>query len=133
MKRVKWSVLFGIVWCWFAGFTVLEAEASPLRCGGRLVDVGDYQYEVTAKCGPPTASRTWVEDRHAYFSHYYDRYNKQYHASLGRQGPNYYERWVYVLGAQRFTRYLLFENGVLIKIELGDKGSRGEVDSGPES
>ncbi|MGB5985345.1 MAG: DUF2845 domain-containing protein [Desulfobacterales bacterium] len=33
-----------------------------------------------------------------------------------------FERWIYQLGAQRFARHLLFENGILIRIELGDKG-----------
>jgi len=38
-------------------------------------------------------------------------------------GPIKMERWTYNLGSNKFIRYLEFQNGRLIRIITGDKGS----------
>ena len=116
MKWIKWIGFIGLgLWM------TIGADAFAFRCNGRLVNLGDYQYEVLDKCGPPSTTHTWEEDRYAYFSKYYDHEEHRYRAPRAERGPLTMERWSYILGAQRFTRHLLFENGVLIRIELGAK------------
>ncbi|MFQ5993922.1 MAG: DUF2845 domain-containing protein [Acidiferrobacterales bacterium] len=41
--------------------------AATMRCGSRLVEVGDTEYEVLKKCGPPAYKQhnQWIYDRGA--------------------------------------------------------------------
>jgi hypothetical protein len=74
------------------------ARAGELRCGERLVDLGNTTGEVVLKCGPPTyAERSDTET-----------------ATL--------ETWTYNLGPHDFIRTLTFVDGWLNKIETGDYG-----------
>ena len=125
MGRIKLSAIAGLIGGILAGTALSVAEAGSLRCSGRLVDVGDYPYEVLHKCGPPTRTHAWEEDHGVHFRYYDDLYDHRCAAPCSGRGPTHYERWIYDLGVRRFVRRLLFENGVLIKIELGDRGAGG--------
>jgi hypothetical protein len=37
--------------------------ASDLRCGSKLISVGDYKYDVFRKCGEPAHVEVWEEVR----------------------------------------------------------------------
>ena len=52
----------------------------------------------------------------------YDYKTERYIAPQEVPNPIPMERWTYNLGDHRFTRYLYFQNGELIKIETGEKG-----------
>ena len=78
---------------------VLAAPAEALRCGSRLVQVGDFKFEVQKKCGEP-------------------RYNEIIGYTLNRRGDREekVEQWVY--GPLRGIFYILrFEAGRLKRIE----------------
>jgi hypothetical protein len=92
-----------------------------LRCQGRLVHIGDLKADVLSTCGEPDQIEQWEENPHGYTSKIYDYEKERYQLPELIKGPILIERWTYHLGSNRFTRYLVFENGELIKIERGDK------------
>jgi len=102
--------------------TGLAADRT-LRCHGRLVSIGDTSSEVLTVCGEPDVTRHWEEGDGNYISRIYDYENDRYQAPELIKGPIRVERWTYNFGANRFIRYLRFENGKLVKIETGEKGS----------
>jgi hypothetical protein len=94
-----------------------------LRCRGRLVSIGDTQKEVLEKCDHPDKRDQWEEDHNSTISQIYDYESGKYMAPKRIEKPIRMERWTYNLGANKFIRYLYFQNGELIKIETGEKGS----------
>ncbi len=89
---------------------LVATEAMALRCGNRLVQTGDYKWDVLEKCGPPE----WQDERmgirgtrlrHPFGALQEDRYEEVL-----------IEEWVYNFGPRKFKQFLQFENGVLIKI-----------------
>ena len=92
-----------------------------LRCHGRLVYVGDLEADVLSKCGKPDQVEQWEENPNGYTSKIYDYEKERYQLPELIKGPILVERWTYNLGSNQFTRYLLFQNGKLYKIERGDK------------
>lgn len=88
-----------------------------MRCGTRLVSVGDYQIEVLRKCGEPD----YVDERIEYKTYrVYPRphlpiYNDVY-------GEVVVQEWTYNFGRQRFMQLLRFENGKLKRIQALDYG-----------
>ena len=92
-----------------------------LRCGSRLVEVGDTPQEVRELCGAP--AHIYTEERYpdAWISRYeYDPYGRPRLPYLV-QGPVHYERWTYDFGTNRLPYYLHFENGRLDRIESGSR------------
>ncbi len=84
------------------------ATESGMRCQGGLISIGYRQYEVQQKCGPATFADRRVEDREA---------------DDGSHFAVTVDEWVYDFGPQQFVRTLLFENGKLVRIKVGDYGS----------
>jgi len=75
-----------------------------MRCGSRLVLLGDSKGEVIAKCG-----RAAYED-------------ERYEERRDQQGRRYVVRvdeWMYNLGKGSFLRHLTFEDGWLREIRAG--------------
>lgn len=94
-----------------------------LRCGTRLVSIGDYTWEVLQACGEPDWRDTWEEHRHSDIYRIFDYETERYRLPERIHGPLRMERWTYDLGSNRFVRFLEFENEKLIRIRTGDKGS----------
>jgi hypothetical protein len=99
--------------------------ASEMRCGSRLVSVGDYKYDVLNKCGEPDHVEVREEVRSGRDLYVSGPVIPE--GQVFRRSPSisYYvtiEEWHYNLGGNRFIRYLTFENGRLIKIATGDYG-----------
>lgn len=90
---------------------ISTASASTLRCGDRLVSVGDTKAEVMIKCGAPAWRDNWTNE----IITGVDTVREQ-RVSVAR------ERWVYNLGPKSFLRFLLFKNGRLVEITDGDYG-----------
>ena len=88
--RVFWLVLL-------LSPTMARAD-DGMRCGGRLVSVGETAYQVVQKCGAPADVR---QARHH------------------RQAA---EMWVYDWGQRDFIRVLTFVGGILTLVEVGDYG-----------
>lgn len=94
-----------------------------LRCQGRLVSIGDTQKEVLEKCDYPDKRDQWEEDHNGTISQIYDYETERYIAPKHIEQPIRMERWTYNMGANKFIRYLYFQNGELIKIETGERGT----------
>ena len=97
-----------------------------LRCSGSIVSIGDTKSQVIGKCGEPNHIESWEEERikkdyyHSYDPHRsYEGYREPF---LVKEYVTI-EEWTYNRGPTSFIRYLLFENGRLKKINLGEKGS----------
>jgi hypothetical protein len=96
---------------------------NSLRCSNRIVSVGATPAEVTDKCGEPVYVEQWEEGSESYISQFFDYETERYTAPRLIKAPLRMERWTYDFGTNKFIRYLTFQNGQLIKIETGDKGS----------
>jgi len=102
-------------------FPTIAFADRAFRCNGRLVYIGDPKTDVLSKCSEPDHIEQWEENPNGYTSKIYDYENERYQLPELIKGPILVERWTYNLGSNQFTRYLLFQNGKLYKIERGDK------------
>ncbi|WP_260839186.1 DUF2845 domain-containing protein [Methylomonas sp. HW2-6] len=99
----------------FAVLALLAAsDVWAMRCGHRLVQVGDYKSEVLDKCGEPDA----VEQRRAIRG---SRLRHPYGAlEIDQFEEVLIEEWTYNFGRRKFQKLLEFEDGELKKIrDLG--------------
>jgi hypothetical protein len=99
-----------------------------LRCGDKLVHVGDSAYTVQAVCGAPD----WVEQ------HLESRAVSRPAVVQCRTGHGYrpcsvfvqdavqvqVEQWTYDFGHMRFIQYLTFEQGRLVRVDSGPYGQK---------
>ena len=83
-----------------------QAGADTLLCPGGVVSTGDRMSQVKVRCGEPLSRESYLSD-HAGVR-VYDRYGR----SLARLTP--VEEWTYHVSD--LDRFLLFENGILVKI-----------------
>jgi hypothetical protein len=86
--------------------TAAGADEDGMRCGHRLVSLGEGESAVQTKCGPPSAARRII--------------------ARGRRRAGATEMvidlWTYDLGAQTFVRQLRFEDGSLRRIDVDGYG-----------
>ena len=96
---------------------------STLRCDNVLVSIGASNLEVLEKCGAPHQRESWETSRNQYVRQFYDYETERFILPKLIVGPIQMERWTYNFGSNKFIRYLMFQNGTLIRIETGEKGS----------
>ena len=112
-------------------FLFTNANASSLRCGVRLITVGDFKARVLAECGEPDHVEVWEEERVYKFRHhpgYYGIYeNYEYSDRNDEYGQPYrirklvfVEQWTYNHDPGRFMDHLRLENGIVRGIKSGD-------------
>jgi hypothetical protein len=104
-----------------------SAANGGMRCGTRLVSVGDTQYEVRATCGPPDASQQRTEIRtvgRQVRVPCADRRKAWCTAVVESAIEVAVEEWVYDFGTQRFLQHLTFEQGRLVSVESGERGHK---------
>ncbi len=97
---------------------IFSGQVFALRCGHRLVDVGDRKAKVYLRCGDPD----FRENRERYIPRncndggYVDDYG--YVDSYRQQNcrVEIIDVWTYNLGTRKFMRELVFVNGVLKEI-----------------
>ena len=87
------------------------SEASPFRCGNKLVHVGDHKLEVLQKCGEPE----YADQRSGLVG-------SRFRYPRGTLNIDQYEQviideWIYNFGPSQFKQFLLFENGILKEIQ----------------
>jgi hypothetical protein len=98
-------------------FACSAARADSLRCGTKLVTEGNARLDVLAKCGEATEVQhrsvwrqpiVWI------------------HGRPMRVGSDLVEIpveiWTYNLGPNKFMRRVIFEDGLVVKIETLDYG-----------
>ena len=102
-----------------------QVFAIGLKCGTRLITVGDRKSKVISECGVPTYKEEWVEERIMRDFHYptYDKDDYEWNREpfLVKTVVKI-EEWYYNFGRTRLTHYLRFRNGKLIKITIGERG-----------
>src|SRR3569832_2795699 len=87
------------------------ASSESMKCGNRLVSIGDNKAEVFIKCGAPGWQDDWADDL------------IEHRGDLGEHFVTTERvRWIYIFGANSFLRFLLFENGRLVEIATGERG-----------
>lgn len=97
------KLLIPLVLCLF----FVSEQAWALRCGNKLVNVGDRKHKVHRVCGEPT---------------YVDAYDLPIPNFGYAQGYNRIDVWTYNFGPRRFMRELVFENGILRRINQLEYG-----------
>lgn len=102
-----------------------QTEGS-MRCGGRIIALGDSTYKVLRECGKPSWVSSHQEERvswDTYKPNLLDSTPQQkYRTPLFTKEYVTVEEWTYNLGPAQFIRYLTFENDRLVSIETGDYG-----------
>ena len=89
-------------------FLFAASSVHVMRCpNGQLVEVGDNQYDVEAKCGPPLDKEIYHESV------------PQYNIAGYQIGviDTLVERWIYQRSAGEFQYILSFDQGVVTKID----------------
>ena len=104
------------------------SAADTLRCGRKLVQVGDSRYEVLAACGEPDDVQRWVELRSIHSREFVPCHGEQRGAQCsavrGRTVEVQVEHWLYDFGRLRFMQHLAFEQGRLVTVRQGDRGHK---------
>ena len=87
----------------------VSSQAHALRCGTKLVTLGDRKHEVVRICGDPSYTDSFDKPIVAYG---YSGYHPQTTQRV--------DVWTYNFGQNRFMQELIFEGGVLRRInQLG--------------
>ncbi|MBW2407372.1 MAG: DUF2845 domain-containing protein [Deltaproteobacteria bacterium] len=120
LTAVSLLIIFSLVF----GYST-QVSAIGLRCGNRLITVGDTKLKVISECGIPDYKEEWIEERIMKDFNSSAYYKKDY--EWGRE-PFLVktlvkmEEWYYNFGPTRLIHYLRFRNGKLIKITIGERG-----------
>lgn len=118
------TVCFLIVLLFVVGISN-QISASGLRCGTRIITVGDTKSKVFTLCGVPDYTEEWEEKRIMRdFRH--EPYSKDDY-QWGKdpflvETQIKFEKWHYNFGPTRLIHYLKFRNGKLVKIAIGERG-----------
>lgn len=99
MKSISRGILAGLI------ILVFSQQAHAFRCGTKIVEIGDRKHRVLNLCGEPE------------FIDAYERAVGVYPFQI-----IYVEVWTYNFGKNRFMQELVFENGVLQRINTLDYG-----------
>ena len=86
---------------------VCSGQAFALRCGTKLVDIGDRKHKVLYKCGEPD-----YKDSYDQISPFYPYPAEQI------------DVWTYNFGSNLFMQELIFRNGILRRINKLGYGYR---------
>lgn len=114
-KFVKWHIGF-VALLLLVAIEYSYGGVSTLRCGNKTISINDLKSEVAAKCGKPTLSEHWTEERTdaVYFNDgRLDSIEKKY---------TIVDQWTYNFGPQVLLIFLTFKNGRLSEIETGGHG-----------
>ncbi len=130
MKATLFAAILSII---LSLFVLGGSQAASLRCGVRLITVGDYKARVLAECGEPDHVEVWEEERIYKFRRhpaYYGVYEDFEYSGRrwGHEKPYrirkfvLVEEWTYNHGPGRFMNHLRLENGIVQHIKSGDYG-----------
>jgi hypothetical protein len=92
-------------------------NSDPQHCltMGNKIHKGDTKPEVLMKCGEPIHKEQYQKQRIIMRTlHGYQKYPVTIHIP--------FDEWTYNFGPTRYSRTLLFEEGVLIEVNLGERG-----------
>ncbi len=95
---------------------IFSGQVLALKCGNRLVGIGDGKVKVFLRCGEPDFKET--RERRTPINCLIDRYS--YNFQICR--VKIIDVWTYNFGSTRFMRELAFIDGVLEDIKLLEYG-----------
>jgi hypothetical protein len=126
MKRVSFCILvLFILQSVLAGLVRAVDQVESMRCGSRLIMIGDTKNDVVLKCGEPV-----VREKVARTTSVKKSGKKSGNQKSGTSAKKVQERsrvdeqWIYDLGSRDFTYTLSFEGVELKSIGRGSRGSR---------
>lgn len=125
-----WPITIVLCLMIFLPITEMRVYAflGTLRCDKGIVSHGDRLFDILMKCGEPTYRSIKYEKRikRDFYRNLFPpqdlRESEKYREPLFVDELVEVEEWVYNLGSLQFVRYLTFENGILVNIELGGYG-----------
>ena len=122
---MKYLVMACLIFIAFPSEAGTDSPTSSLRCGQYIILRGARQSEVLRKCGNPSNIERWEKesvrrDFHKDIPVQSDEQLSQEPLFLREQIR--VEEWEYNFGPTRFLYYLRFENGILVRITVGDYG-----------
>ena len=110
---------------------LLAEPAAAFRCGSKLVLDGMHEAQVIAACGEPTSRRHlgFTIRSYSYHARPLPGWNRSYFPGVGTISEEVaVTEFVYNFGPRKFMRRLVFEGGVLVRIE---KIGRGYIEKKP--
>jgi hypothetical protein len=99
--------------------------AYGLRCGTRLICLGDPKSKILHECGEPDDIAIRYEEYSVGYNHrpyLYDWEYKGHVETAFSKEVITIEEWMYNFGSSRFIRFLVFVNGRLREIRTGGYG-----------
>lgn len=121
-------------------FMFVSEQALALRCGTKLIDIGDSKHKVAYVCGEPDFREireirypSHCRERGYHYDDDHHQYNrrryKQYNYNDYRYRSNYatcqyrtVDVWIYNFGPRKFMRELIFRKGIVKKINTLEYG-----------
>jgi hypothetical protein len=97
-------------------FLLGASDAHAMRCGHKLVQVGDYKLDVLERCGEPDSVERRTAVRGSRLRH------PRGALEIDRFEEVEIEDWVYNFGPRKFKQLLEFEDGELKSIRNLDYG-----------
>ncbi|PKM06584.1 MAG: hypothetical protein CVV14_12090 [Gammaproteobacteria bacterium HGW-Gammaproteobacteria-4] len=91
---------------WIVALLLLPGTAAAMRCGGRVVDTGDYAVQVRKRCGEPY----WISETSTILV--YGAYGP-----VVQRAVQEVQDWYYNFGSSRLVRRLVFVDGRLHRID----------------
>lgn len=115
-KKFKLLIVFMLMF--------VSKQCLALRCGIKLIDLGDHKLKVIDICGEPDFNEireirypSYCVDR-SYYHKRYRKYNYVYPTCRYR----IVDAWIYNFGPRKFMRELIFRNDVIKEINTLDYG-----------
>ena len=110
MKTIMSSLLlFPLLFSVFVDCSLALDPVDSMRCGSKLVMIGDTKVDILSKCGEPAMR---------------DKVVRYFKVNRYEEGSRADDQWTYDLGPQDFIYTLTFEGVVLKEIGRGGRGTR---------
>jgi hypothetical protein len=116
--RTEWILAIAALCIFIFNHDVMAGNRS-LRCAGELVNIGDFQHEVVAKCGDPQSVENFEDYPGEWVAKYYEDDQGRPKAPYLLKSPINREIWTYQLGPNHLPYDLYFYKGRLTRIEVG--------------
>jgi hypothetical protein len=121
MALNHWSLAAGLAIAALS-FGSGTARAESMRCKERLVSIGDAQYVVEQRCGPPDAVASRVERRKVTRTVAFPCVSGTCYAQVEDSVDVVVEEWTYDFGKNRFLQFVEFVSGKVVGIRSGSYG-----------
>ena len=129
MTRKKWLAGGALVALALLGLEAPRVAADAMRCGRKLVSDGDTLYDVRSRCGEPDNKIQRFEVRtvrHWLQGPCVGPDPRNCGRVIERTIEVTIDEWTYDFGPHQFINYLVFEQGRLISIVSGKRGTKQE-------